>query len=219
MGDDVTAPIPLANYASEDPAPAEVLIEKVGEFQAAIDAKEGEIDDLKEQQHAAKKEQERIRERLAVIGRARRNGKPLFMLKGGELTEEAPETRRPAGPLFDGATTPEPPLPATPAPDAPVEEPSMVPVADAPPAAEPPPAGPFDVEQPCDESVYAEAACPDGRYATIRAIPDRKAWTGRIDGLPFAIEQPSPKVCADLIAREFPGANLLWGWLPTEPGV
>lgn len=109
--------------------------------------------------------------------------------------EERPAKAKPAEPLLP---PPDEPPPA-------VEEPAMAE------PEQPDAAGPFEKEPPPDGTWVCEASLPDGKTARIRS--DDGKWTGRIDGIPFAIEQASAKACADLIAREYPDANLLWGWL------
>ena len=111
--------------------------------------------------------------------------------------EEKPTKAKPVEPLL-------------PPPDAPVEEPRMA----EPAPADAPVEGPFEKEPPADGSWVCEAALPDGKTARIRA--DDGKWTGRVDGIPLAIEQPTAKACAALIAREYPDASLLWGWLDAD---
>ena len=190
MEPEQTFPIPLADYASFEPAPAEVVVERIAELSARADEKEGEFDELHDQAEAAWKMREKHVEAIMKLGRARRNGKALYMLKGGELVEEKPETK--AGPLFDSVTTPE--APATP------EEPTMAPLD----------GHPWGEEPKADGSAYGEALCPDKRVATVRCDAQSGKWTGRIDGLPFAIDLPTAKACVDLIAKEFPDKVLSW---------
>lgn len=167
-------------YRTLEPVPMEILLEEVARFQARIDEQEGLIEDLKEQQADAKKEQERWRNRLALIGRARRNGKPLFMLDGGELTDETPDEEEPpeAAPLFEG------------------QEPAVETPVLAGPGAEPESTDKvFLAKGPKDE------ACEVRADLTVSAPPHGGPWYGRVDGKPIAIGARSSANAKSLIER------------------
>lgn len=79
-------------YGSLEPLTGEELLEKLAEFQRNADAAEATWDDCKEETKDAKAKYENWREKVAMIGRARESLHELYLLKGGELTEEAPDT-------------------------------------------------------------------------------------------------------------------------------
>lgn len=213
--------LPLSEYQSPFPVPVEQLMEEVARYQAAIDSKEGEIDEHREAANAARKEQDRLREKLALIGRARRNGQDLYMLNGGELTKEQPRETRPSGPLFDAtpAAAPES-APVLSGPGARPDEPEAGTAEDLPaenPQTDPEFAG-LEADglppRPSDGGDYVlEATCPDGKIARVRDNGDG-TWSGRIDGIPHAMDLPTRAECCVLIENVYP--NLLWGWVRTD---
>lgn len=80
------------NYANLEPLDGEELLEKLAEFQRNADAAEATWDDLKEQARDAKLKFEKWRGKVAMIGRAHEQVHSLYLLKGGELTEDSPDT-------------------------------------------------------------------------------------------------------------------------------
>lgn len=98
-------------YASLEPLDSDHLMEKVAEFQREIDAEQATLDDHKAAAKISKAKIERWAEKLAVIGRSRDNGQPVYQLRGGELTTDKPTVDGTLG--FDKVqdTKPEEPTP------------------------------------------------------------------------------------------------------------
>lgn len=116
--------IPRVEFASLDPVPAEVVLEKLAEFQAQADGHESDYQESHDAAKAAKGERDKVMEKVSALVRARRAGLPVRMLTGGELTTEEPEPEKPL-PLFDAKTAPETPTPQAP-PDATEDPPLLI---------------------------------------------------------------------------------------------
>lgn len=175
-------------YATFEPVPAELLLEKVGEYQGEVDTLQGRIDALKEEAKDASKERDRWQAKIALIGRAREHGRPVYMLLGGELTDEEPDPV--ADPtLFDSqapATTPEAPE---------VEPPQEV--------------------TPEDEDAIFTARTEDGRECVV--VFQNGGWWGRCDGKPYALGVPSSEQARNLVA-EGVAETLDWEEAPEDTG-
>jgi hypothetical protein len=77
-------------YASLEPLPAEALLEKVSEYQEEADRLETDAAQLKAEAKEKSQEAERWHGKIALIARARRAGRPVRVLLGGELSDEEP---------------------------------------------------------------------------------------------------------------------------------
>lgn len=88
-------------YLSLDPLPEGLILEGLAKGQTAIDALEADIEVLDDQKKAKKAEVERIHENWKEVHHARRDAKPIFMLKSGKLTTERPDDPT----LFEPANT------------------------------------------------------------------------------------------------------------------
>lgn len=100
-------------YLSLDPLPEGLILEGLAKGQTAIDDLEEQIELLDEQKKAKKAEVERIHENWKEIHHARRDARPVFLLKDGRLTAERPEDPT----LFEAP----PPAPAAAQPALPLE--------------------------------------------------------------------------------------------------
>lgn len=80
------------NYASLEPLSPEELLEHLATFQRNTDAAEADWQDCKDAAKDAKEKFEKLRGKVAMIGRAREAGHALYELKGGELSEDTPDT-------------------------------------------------------------------------------------------------------------------------------
>ena len=168
-------------YASLDPLNAEELMEKLAEFQRDADAAEADWIDCKAEAAEAKKTYERLLEKVKQIGRAREQAHDLYQLKGGELTQDTPDSE---GTLpFDE-------------PEAPVEDPVDGPAMEVPEEAERPAASRriYPAEQ--DGQVY-RAKSSQGNTCTVKQ--QAGGWYGRVSGKPLASQQPAASKAMRLI--------------------
>lgn len=81
------------NYASYDCLDQDEILGKLADFQKDADVQGGKVDQLKAKLAKAKKEHQRLMEKVADIGRAQEHGEELYELKGGELITEAPDLK------------------------------------------------------------------------------------------------------------------------------
>jgi hypothetical protein len=98
------ARIERESYASFDPLDAGARVETMAGYQREIDATEGVIGDLADQLKKAKELRETWVKKIGVILHAHLNAKAVFLLKGGEVTDEQP----PEPGLYDGVEKPKP---------------------------------------------------------------------------------------------------------------
>lgn len=77
-------------FASLEPLRAEVLLEKVSEYQEEADRLEEDANQLKAEAKEKSQEAARWHDKIALIARARRAGRTVRALVGGELTDEEP---------------------------------------------------------------------------------------------------------------------------------
>jgi hypothetical protein len=196
------------NYASLDPLGPDALLEKGTEFQREIDGLEAELDDLKAETKDKKENLARFQKKVAAIFHARESGADLWLLNGGELTDERPDT--------EGS------LPLRLIPDE-VEEPEgSLPLTDEDTASDEPEGGRAAAEN--DAPGYPEEQAGQvyqgkssaGNTCTVKEpSPGSGKWTGRVSGKPIAIEQPL--VIAFRLVEEFTGDTGPDGidWKPT----
>lgn len=184
--------IPRLEFASLDPVPAEVVLERLAEFQAKADEHDAEYEAKHEEAKAAKQAREKVMEEVSTLVRARKAGLAVRMLKGGRLTTEEPEPEKPVGPLFDGTATG----------GTPVEEP--VPQAPSEPEDDPP-------------LLIHKATGPNGEECIVKRSPDGK-WWGRADGKPCAQGLLSSSSAKREVEKVVAGGLLLtWKAEPLQP--
>lgn len=154
-------------YASLEPLSPDALLEKGTAYQREIDGLEAEVDDLKAEKKEKEDRLKRFKDKIARIFHTRERGGELWILNGGELTDEPPDSD--TLPLGD---------PPEEAPEEPADD------AEAPEAAddegEPPAPGAYPEEQP--GQVY-KGKSSAGNSCTVReSAPGSGKWRGLVSG-------------------------------------